>query len=135
MSVGSVVLFVLLLFNFSPIDALAETNATEIAYDEKLSVGLRNKSISVTTPSSAKRSTHPTNLFFGVPTDMAMASFDNLSVRQTTGTVNGQIIRIMIEKIKNLSAAGTALTSSGSSCTALLFGTGIIGLIGISRKP
>jgi hypothetical protein len=47
MSVGSVVLFVLLLFNFSPIDALAESNATGIAYDEKLSAGLRNKPIIV----------------------------------------------------------------------------------------
>jgi hypothetical protein len=65
-----------------------------------------------------------------------MASFGNLGVRQTTGTVNGQILRIMIEKFKNLSAAGSAQISSGSSSsTALLFGTGIIGLIGISRKP
>lgn len=133
MSVGSVVLFFLLLFNFSPIDALAETNATGVAYDEKLSVGLRNKSISAAASSSAKRSTHPINLFFRVPTEMAL--FDNRGVQQTPGTVNGLIIRIMIEKIKNLSAAGTALISSGSSSsTALLFGSGIIGLIGISRK-
>lgn len=134
MSIGSVVLFVLLLFNFSPIDALAETNATEIAYNEKLSVGLKNKSVSAVAPSSAKRSTHPTSLFFWVPTKMAW--FNSLNVSQTTGTVKGLIIRLMIEKIKNLSTAGTALISSGSSSsTALLFGSGIIGLIGISRKP
>ena len=134
MRFGPVVLLFFLLFNFSPIDALAEINMTKIAYDENLSGGVNHGPRCMAAPLSVEYSTHPTIQFFGTPTDMAF--FSDRSVSQTADTASKPVIHRVIQKIKTVSASGRALLTSSttSSSTALLFGTGIIGLIGISRK-
>lgn len=133
MKFESVLRLLLFLFIFFPFDALAGTNTAIIAENENSLFGSKSKPLCINLHSSFEVPIHSKDLFFSLPTNMA--ALDNHGIDLTAGTFEVSIIRNAIELIQTLYATGTALVSSGTaSSTPFLFGTGIVGLIGISRR-
>ena len=119
MKFESVVLILFLLLIYFPIDVSDGTSATGNVID--------GKPFCAPEPSSHEYPMLSAGLNFSIPSNMVL--FD------TAGATVIRMANNTVDKIKTLSADNAAhFNSDPFSSSALLLGTGLVGLIGISRK-